>query len=892
MSALLLAATLAASAFTPTVTFETRPSPTGAPTLQLGILSEELKGDFAVAAKSWALANRQRLGMHPASTLRFEAGFQTRFGASLHYVQQLNDIDVYQAKLVVTVDERGRIVQLASSLVGPRPSRFDGSMSHDDALRHSVALVPLAALDPADARRALGTGVQSVFAVNDELHLGWLMHVASADASKNWYLAFDAVTGASLFVQNRVHHQMEDPLAANIYPLSPGPLDAGVGATPVSTGSLTHRDGRSMIGATCEIYLPDGGFEVVPNDAGVLCGNRLTSYNCCTNVGCVPDAGVKRFVGPISAGNFSINVDLPQCDRVNQATNQRPEGNYRYAPVDPPRNRMVVEPNDPANSDTFAHVHSFFHVNRVYDWVSGLSTRAAPLFPQNQPALTPFLMRDERRTPARRPAVLSNVMIPDTSGGIASLEGFPQCLAGAGVCRIANLGRIDNAAFFPVENFAALPFPGLTTGVDTLVIFQGNSADAAYDATVLWHEFGHGVVYATAALTFTDVAIDNRSANNEGGALHEGFADYIAGAFGNTPDIGPYFGPRALAAAAGAGGIRQDGYLRTMSNTLACPEVLWGQVHQDSQHVSAALWSGRQQNLGNDNGATYDAAFYAMLVSLAPNATFADVARVMAARVSTALGAPAGVALEQVFRTKGVTGCSKILSVSANSQPRPFFGVPQAPMMPNTLIPGPFQFRLAVPQGAQAIRIRGRQAAAAGGLPGMTMGPPPVTVLVRPANGIDPALGAITFSRTQDQLTNDAEFTGQVQASQQGQLNGQISVRVPCGANQEVYVALASEGGGAQIQGLQVTAEPLANCMLPLSDGGVTPDAGPMGEPDAGPGPGADTKMLPAAGTISQPTAQTGCGCGVGAEVLLGAALVGLLRPARRRGAWRATKTP
>lgn len=66
---------------------------------------------------------------------------------------------------------------------------------------------------------------------------------------------------------------------------------------------------------------------------------------------------------------------------MNQATNQRTEGDYRYAPVDPPTNRTTVDYDNPANSDTFAHVHAFYHVNRVYDWVRGLSTRGATLFP-------------------------------------------------------------------------------------------------------------------------------------------------------------------------------------------------------------------------------------------------------------------------------------------------------------------------------------------------------------------------------------------------------------------------------------------------------------------------------------------------------------------------------
>ncbi|MDP3234884.1 MAG: MYXO-CTERM sorting domain-containing protein [Myxococcales bacterium] len=859
----------AANVFSPTIAFEARPTPGAAPTLQLGVLSEPLAGDLAVAAKTWALSNRVRLGLHPASTLTFDVGFATRFGASLHYLQRIGDVDVYQAKLVITVDEKSRVVQVASSVVDGRPLRAEFEMSEAAALHFASKQVSFPALRHDDPTRPYGGAKKVLFPVGDALHAGWLVHVASYDPSKNFYVGLDAVTGETLFVQNRVHRAEAD---LNAYAISPGDLDGGVGRTPTEVRSLVRAgDGGSFIGDTCEIFLPDGGFITTSNDAGVLCGEQLTTYNCCTRANCEADAGPRRVAGPTNFMGFMLNVDLPVCDRVNQATNQRPEGDYRYAPVDPPTNRATVDINDPANSDTFAHVHAFYHVNRVYDWVRGLSTRGATLFPMNQPAIGPFRMRDERRMPARKPAVLTNVMIPN----FQDIQGIPQCLPppigqGMGACVVGSFGRVDNAAFLPVEQFAQLPIPGLSTGVDTLMIFQGNAADAAYDATVLWHEFGHGVVYATAALTFEDIALDARSANNEGGALHEGLSDYIAAAFGNTPDVGPYFGPRAIGAA-GVMGVRQDSYLRTLSNTLACPDVLWGQVHNDSQHISAALWAGRLANLGTDNGATYDAAFYAMLVSLAPNADFASVAQIMAARVSGAFNAGAGAALTATFQAKGVIGCSKVLDVTNAAGPRPVFGIPAASMLRNATVPGPLQFKLRVPMGAQGIRIRGSQ----GGGGGFGGGAPPaVTILTK-------AGGPIAFTRNGAQLTNDAETTATVMAAG-GNIDSVVPVRVPCGATQEIHVAVAARGGGTTIQSLDVTAEPLVGCMFPVDAGMPMPDAGMMEEPDAGPGV-TETKMLPRAGIIAQPAAQTGCGCSSfdGSAVFAALALLGLGR--RRR---------
>lgn len=867
----IVATLTAANVFTPTVAFETRPAPTAAPTLMLGVLSEPLAGDLTLAARDWALSNRARFGLHPASTLRFDVGFATRFGASLHYLQQLDGLEVYQGKLVVTLDDRRRVVQVSSSLVDARPVQAGFAMSEGAALHLAGKQVNFPALRHDDPSRPYGAAKRMLFPVGDELHAAWLVHAASYDPSKNWYVALDAVTGETLFAQNRVH---KAELDANVYPISPGSLDAGVGRTPTQVASLGRPDAGRFIGTTCEIFLPDGGFVTTDNDAGVLCGEQLTSYNCCTRANCQADAGPRRVSGPTNFMGFQLNVDLPVCDRVNQATNQRPEGDYRYAPVDPPTNRMAVELDDPANSDTFAHVHAFYHVNRVYDWVRGLSAQAGPRFPSvDGGVIGPFTMRDERRTPARKPAVLTNVLTPN----FQDIQGIPQCLpppigSGMGACVVGSFGRFDNAAFFPVENFAQLPLPGLSTGVDTLVIFQGNAADAAYDATVLWHEFGHGVVYATAALTFEDIALDARSANNEGGALHEGLSDYIAGAFGNLAEVGPYFGPRALAGT-GVMGVRQDGYLRSLANTFTCPDVLHGAVHQDSQHVSAALWAGRLANLGTDNGASYDAAFYAMLVSLAPNADFAAVAQVMAARVSTAFTPAAGAALTQIFQNKGVIGCSKVLDVTSATMPRPSYGIPTASMMRQAFIPGPFQFRLRLPNGAHTLRVRATQGGG-GGFGGGA--PPPVTVMTRSGS-------PITFTRNGAQLTNDAQASMAVNA-QGGTIDAQISVRVPCGANEELYVALAGRGGGITLSDLSVSADPLVNCMFPVDAGTMMPvDAG-MPEEDAGVG-GSETKTIAHAGTIAQPAAQTGCGCSALEGGALLSALVVLASARRRRAA-------
>lgn len=868
MPSIITALVLAASVFTPQPTQTLVTPQTGAPRLELGLLSAPLPGELTSAVRTWALSQRQHYGLPAAATLTSTGAFSTRLGASFHLQQTVRDLEVFEAKLVVTLDDQRQVAQVASSLA-PFERVLDGEpLTLDQALQRAASSLPLVALRPDGV--PYGGAKAYYFPVGEELHRGFVANVHSLDFTRNWYVGLDAVTGERLFTQNRVLHAA---LTANVYPVSPGGLDAGVGLAPTVTRELRHADGGSMIGDTCVVPQPDGGYPSFPNDGGELCGDQLMMYNCCPTANCVPDAGPRRIAGTLMLPGvpFPIQYDVAVCDRLRRASNlTNATADFAYTPVDPPTNRTAVLASDLANSDPFAEVHSFYHVNTVYDWMRKLSTRAQPIFGSN-PAIAPFRMRDERRVPAVKVAVWSNVMFPN----------FPEIQANCGgtplVCRGNTLLRVDNAAFFPRENFSQIPLPGFDTGADTLMIFQGNAADAAYDATVIQHEFGHGAVYATAALTFDDAALDTRSANNEGGALHEGFADYIAAAFNNLAEVGPYFGPRATAGQPTAPGVRSDTFLRSMDNTFSCPDVLWGEVHQDSMHVAGALWEARKNVFqGTDGGETFDAAFYAMLVSISPNADFAMVAAALSARVATAFPgiATASAQMTQIFRNRGVIGCSKVLPVGAGTLPRMYYGIPNAPAgMSNAVIPGPLQFKLRANAGALRVHL---SAASGGGSGPLGMGPlPQVRMLAR--------LGSpITFVRQGGVLQNDADLT--VDATTSGNnVAGVAELDAPC--NSEVYLTLAAQGGGAKLQNLNLTIDPLVNCVIPVdagTGGGSGDDAGTGG--GAGGNTGTTTLLSVGAGnTTQQPEVKTGCGCSSPADLAAPLMALVLLLGTRRR---------
>src|SRR5439155_12409382 len=100
-------------------------------------------------------------------------------------------------------------------------------------------------------------------------------------------------------------------------------------------------------------------------------------------------------------------------------------GDFVYAPADPPQvvngKVIAVAQSSLPDSDEFSEVHAFWHINQLFDFARGLSHAAAPIFPNEN--IQPFQMRDEKRNPPRKPAIWSNVTLPDYNEAAANLFG-------------------------------------------------------------------------------------------------------------------------------------------------------------------------------------------------------------------------------------------------------------------------------------------------------------------------------------------------------------------------------------------------------------------------------------------------------------------------------------
>jgi hypothetical protein len=74
-------------------------------------------------------------------------------------------------------------------------------------------------------------------------------------------------------------------------------------------------------------------------------------------------------------------------------------------------------------------------------------------------------------------------------------------------------------------------------GLNAMVFGQGSSADFAYDATIAYHEFTHGVIFAWGDF---NIDIDALGGLDEPGAVNEGTADTMSSAETERPEIGSF----------------------------------------------------------------------------------------------------------------------------------------------------------------------------------------------------------------------------------------------------------------------------------------------------------------------------------------------------------------
>lgn len=249
-----------------------------------------------------------------------------------------------------------------------------------------------------------------------------------------------------------------------------------------------------------------------------------------------------------------------------------------------------------------------------------------------------------------------------------------------------------NAAFMPPKGFKAFQLPEREEG--HIIFGQYQDTDFAYDATVIYHEYTHAMVGTT---RLSGLFADEYGLNNQPGSMNEGFADYFAAAMMNHAVIGTYG-----LAFAGAHLVRDLSVKRT------CPSDLTGEVHADGRIFASALWAIRQK-VGKDFA---DRVVLRALLAFTNHTSFSAAAKLIVAEAEKE-DFDKSEQMLLILKKHGLIDCVRVLPMVAwsaeNSENKTRFRVAGGDSLGGGYkfgVPAYLQWRLAVKQGTQAVRIR------------------------------------------------------------------------------------------------------------------------------------------------------------------------------------------
>lgn len=403
------------------------------------------------------------------------------------------------------------------------------------------------------------------------------------------------------------------------------------------------------------------------------------------------------------------------------------------------------------------------------------------------------------------------------------------------------LVNYSDAPATPYDNAAYSPGGG--GGCGFLLFGEGVTGDFAWDADVVYHEYGHAVTDAlTNILGFT---VDSLGLSYEPLAINEGVSDYWAGTLQGDGSIAESFNDPSL------GGGHAS--LRVIDNELTCPSDLVGEGHYDGRLFAAMVWDVREAA----GAEAADAILYAAVPTYLSDVSLASAAAGYRAAAMALIdaGTVDGGVLAQIdaaIAAHQLTDCRRVVPLDDGRLRQGYSG--------NEMLTGslgrsiaPVHFRVDVPVDATSLTLRMSRVTVAGRY----------SLHLRAGTPIRVSTGRIVSS-----------FEGSVGAG--GDLVLTDGSAFPLPRCQTLFVAV-------QVDDLNTAGQSLFGMQALLEQSG-DPSAACPAMPDAGPPAGTDAGV----GDAGAPMDSSGCSCRAGrraswpAAPWLGAlALVGLA--ARRR---------
>jgi hypothetical protein len=598
--------------------------------------------------------------------LKWGAPLNVHNGSIWRATLSLDGLRVLDTEMVVRLDPVGGLISVRSAGPPPAFAAIDGFVRSDESAR-AAAMVWAKRLAVAPGRSVVERAWR---AEGGALHPTHLVRLASPFPLYAFELRFDAVSG-TLLRSEALHHNAE----ANIFAPSPG------------ADRALERMQR---------------VELDPRPDGDLVSHEFSIRTCCIQEGCDPDA--EPIFVPVDLQGF--NAKLGTCDELPMARADddgnfiyearaydfqgRPGGTtFRPLPAD------VTERDAPhKNHFTEGHAYHHAHIHMAFVRDRGLNG-------------FDYINRLQRDLPMQ---VSVNYMIPSIPfGGQAEI----QALMGQGCIELTSqkvtcFYPMDNAMFFPAigRGTGAIDLP-IERSYDSVILFQGSLVNFGYDGGVIHHELTHATIHSTSNLR--GVYRDEQGTMVTAGALHEGYADYVAMAINEDPVIGAYVG--------GPGGLRDQG------TPLDCATTLIGEVHEDGRVWASNVW-GFRSTLNAGERPSFDRAVIVSMAALpGEGAGFDRAAEGLVEEVERDMGAETAGRLRDALTDRGVLGCRRVrplnrLDEAGNSVfiegkelhlPSP----DSVGLAPGAFAPPTVQFSLEMPAGTRSIQLT--WATAAGG---------------------------------------------------------------------------------------------------------------------------------------------------------------------------------
>jgi Zn-dependent metalloprotease len=263
-----------------------------------------------------------------------------------------------------------------------------------------------------------------------------------------------------------------------------------------------------------------------------------------------------------------------------------------------------------------------------------------------------------------------------------------SCMPGVPMGLLVNYSETPHV---PYDGAMYLPTSGLDCG--HIVFGQGTTADYAYDGDVVYHEYGHAVTDEISRLGYTS---SGAVVGYEPLAINEGTSDYWAAAVQGDPVIG-----ESIHSLEGP----PTGGLRTLANTLACPNDLVGEGHFDGR-----IWSGFGWDLRGILGQTRaDAIWFTTISSLSGGITLAQATSALMTTVASEVAMGHVTASEQAMITlaaqaRGLPACTRFVPLDDGSTHTGYSG---DRLVTTTMAHGvgPIEYTLAIPPDVIDVEI-------------------------------------------------------------------------------------------------------------------------------------------------------------------------------------------